>query len=604
MSNRNGNSLAIVALSTVLKYLFNQLRTRTYRVYIRVDPTRLSPRLLRRRAPFATTSSAKYKMDVTITYDEVYALVGMNIPSLEPRPNFERIRKLRRHFENALQRLPCPQSVQHGWKGMAMAQNMYALITTTPFGLPISPGKTPRYVRAALLNEPIGPSPLTQTEQATIDTIFKRRKNYYLSMQNIERACFTALDSSVNDAFKLSNTPGVRGWHAGMTTVNILDQLSSVYGKPTAAALDANDMIFRSPYSAADAPEVLFRRIEDCAEIAMIGNNPYTDKQLVLTAVRLLLTTGLYIWAFEDWDLLAPPDQTWVELQRIIQDAFERRLNATALTAGQQGYAPALPYMLHNAFGALGQTNETDEDDSVDTIATQIAAVTLQSQLTATTAANSSQRHDQAVQALAQQNQLLHANQHQILEQLAALSFNASDAGCGVGRGGRGGGLGFPPPPYIQAPAMQMQATTYQQGYAGRGRGRGQGRGGRMQQPQFSPGNFPQEMAGAFPPPYTSPPPAAYGGHMYGYAPQGGMPPQGGAQAAPYSNVVKKFANWNACYSCGFDIPDGHTSMTCPDHLRKPGHDIYFTRQNAQQYIDAGRNCSTRLRHKTQFPAM
>jgi len=82
------------------------------------------------------------------------------------------------------------------------------------------------------------------------------------------------------------------------------------------------------------------------------------------------------------------------------------------------------------------------------------------------------------------------------------------------------------------------------------------------------------------------------------------MPPQGGTQAAPYLNVVKKFANWNACYSCGFDIPDGHTSMTCPDHLCKPGHDIYFTRQNAQQYIDAGRNCSTRLRHKTQFPAM
>jgi hypothetical protein len=38
--------------------------------------------------------------------------------------------------------------------------------------------------------------------------------------------------------------PGVRGWHAGMTTVTILDQLSSVYGKPTAAALDANGTIF------------------------------------------------------------------------------------------------------------------------------------------------------------------------------------------------------------------------------------------------------------------------------------------------------------------------------------------------------------------------
>ena len=305
-------------------------------------------------------------------------------------------------------------------------------------------------------------------------------------MRNIERACFTALDTSVNDAFKLSNVAGVHGWHAGMSTMVILNQLNTTYGKPTSAALDANDTIFRGPYLAADAPETLFRRMEDCAKVATIGDNPYTDKQLVLATVRHLLTTGLYTRAFEEWDLLAAADQTWIELRRIIQEAFERRLNATAPTAGHQGYAPALPYMLNNAFGALGPSIETDDDDSVDTVATQLAAVTLQSQLTATTAANSSQRNDQAVQLLAQQQHLLHANQHQILEQLAALSFNASDAGQGRRPGG-GRGRGPAPPPYVQAPAMPTQgfAPTYQTGYGGRGRGRGRGRSGRAQQAQF-----------------------------------------------------------------------------------------------------------------------
>ncbi len=546
-------------------------------------------------------------MDATITYDEVYALVGANVPSLEPRPNFDRIRKLRRHFENALQRLPCPQSIQHGWKGMVMAQNMYALLTTTPFRLPSSPGDTPTYIRATLAGEPPDNTPITRTEQATIDLTFARRKHYFLTMKNIERACFTALDSTVNDAFKLSNIAGVRGWHAGMTTVMILDQLTGVYGKPTSAALEANDTLFRSAYSAADAPEVLFRRIEDCAEIATLGDNPYTDKQLITMAVRHLLTTGLYIRAFEDWDELDTPAQTWVELRSIIQDAFERRLNATAPTAGHHGYAPALPYMLNNAFGALGPAAETSDDESVDTIATQIAAVTLQSQLTATTAANSSQRHDQGMQALAQQNQLLHTNQHQILEQLAALSFNASDAGQGIRRGGRGGGRGtYPPVPAVPAVYPPYQ----QQGYGGRGRGRGRGRGGRTQQ-QYAPGGFPttQGMGGVFPPTYAMPPPAGGGGGMYNLPPQGGAPgyaPQGGQQQQerpPYSNIVKRFANWNACYTCGFDIPDGHTSATCQAQ-RKVGHDVNFTRQNAQQYIAAGRNCSTRFRHRNQFPTM
>jgi hypothetical protein len=139
-------------------------------------------------------------------------------------------------------------------------------------------------------------------------------------MQNIERACFTALDASINDALKVSNDPNVRGWHAGMRVIDILDQLSSTYGQPTPSALEANDHIFRSPTSAADAPEVLFRRIEECAEKALLGQNPYTDKQLITNTICLLLTTGLYICAFEDWDQLA----------EMIQEAFQRRLNATA----------------------------------------------------------------------------------------------------------------------------------------------------------------------------------------------------------------------------------------------------------------------------------
>ena len=35
-------------------------------------------------------------------------------------------------------------------------------------------------------------------------------------------------------------------------------------------------------------------------------------------------------------------------------------------------------------------------------------------------------------------------------------------------------------------------------------------------------------------------------------------------------------ANWNACYSCGFDIPDRHTSQACPQHLRNgPRHPLH-----------------------------
>jgi hypothetical protein len=71
--------------------------------------------------------------------------------------------------------------------------------------------------------------------------------------------------------------------------------------------------------------------------------------------------------------------------------------------------------------------------------------------------------------------------------------------------------------------------------------------------PPFNPGGFSPDgtlapPGGRFQPGYANPPPPTAGGqHMYGCAPHGGIPPQGATQAAPYSNVVKRFVNWNTC---------------------------------------------------------
>ncbi len=51
-------------------------------------------------------------------------------------------------------------------------------------------------------------------------------------------------------------------------------------------------------------------------------------------------------------------------------------------------------------------------------------------------------------------------------------------------------------------------------------------------------------------------------------------------------------------------MADGHTSQMCPLQLRKPDHKEYFMRQNAQQYINAGYGCSTKMCHKTVFLTM
>jgi hypothetical protein len=60
---------------------------------------------------------------------------------------------------------------------------------------------------------------------------------------------------------------------------------------------------------------------------------------------------------------------------------------------------------------------------------------------------------------------------------------------------------------------------------------------------------------------------------------------------------TRGITNWNMCYSCGFDIEDGHTSMTCM--FWKVSHQTGFTRENAQQYIAAGHVPCTKGMHKS-----
>jgi hypothetical protein len=205
-----------------------------------------------------------------------------------------------------------------------MAQELYALLTPTAFRLPTNPSPNAVYVQAIINpGDMPDPAPLTHMEQATINTTFTHCKHCFLSMRNIEHACFTTLDLSINNKFKVSDDPAIQGWHARISCIFILDQLLELYCHPTQAILEQNDKVFCSPYLAANAPKFLFLRIKDCAEIALLGQDLYTCCQLINNAIRLLLTTGLYLYPFEEWDCLLPAGQIWIMLHTMIQESFQ-----------------------------------------------------------------------------------------------------------------------------------------------------------------------------------------------------------------------------------------------------------------------------------------
>jgi hypothetical protein len=154
-------------------------------------------------------------MDMLVSYDKEVMLVA-NPPTLAPCPNFTNLRSLRLHIQQALQRLINPQSNVLGWSGLVMSRPMFALLSRSLFCVPTNPGPIPVYngpgtpivnadgspVVNALGNPMFQADPvIDRATQATINAQFVQARNYWLSYQNIKRACYNMLNANINDAF-------------------------------------------------------------------------------------------------------------------------------------------------------------------------------------------------------------------------------------------------------------------------------------------------------------------------------------------------------------------------------------------------------------------
>ena len=145
-------------------------------------------------------------MDHLITYEEAAGFLK-NPPLLAPRPDFAKLRALRKHFITGLTPLVCPQSFIHGWAGIVMDPVMYALLEpTTPFAAVTDPGDFAVYQNF-----------ITGAAIRMTNKVFVRNKNHYLSFININRACFRTLNNNIGDQFKVSNLANMIEWNSSMS---------------------------------------------------------------------------------------------------------------------------------------------------------------------------------------------------------------------------------------------------------------------------------------------------------------------------------------------------------------------------------------------------
>jgi hypothetical protein len=235
---------------------------------------------------------------------------------------------------------------------------------------------------------------------------------------NINHACFRMLDETVPDRYKVSNTPNLTGWNVSVSFQGILNQLMANYGMPNVIVLFNNDTLFRSPFPPTDAPEMLFYCTEQCQEIQIIGQDPYSQTHIINVVVPLLMQSGIFpIREFETWDAML--NKTYPGLKTFIHEAFTRRLTAISLrnTVGSLGYVGNNA----NALAGINSTTvEETDDDNATTVTQAAAAATIGSTLgntygTTGTLASFPAEMTAAIQQLA-------ANQTAIMQQFAAFT--------------------------------------------------------------------------------------------------------------------------------------------------------------------------------------
>jgi hypothetical protein len=274
-------------------------------------------------------------------------------------------------------------------------------------------------------------------------------------------------------------------------------------------------------------------------------------------------------------------------------------------TSGTLGYAPA-----KNMYNVLdyGQDDESTTDGSLNVPPTGVGTEGVSTIGAGPSMANSAV-HSGLLAAITQSiapafNQVVQ-NQTTLQQQIAALSVARSPP---IAQAHPVQQVAFPMQQPFQQMGTQYQGYgrgSYQQqgrgnqsysggrGYIGGRQGRGGGRSrGRQRRPPFA-SMTRHEAAGFHGPHGLFAPPNTMGG-------PGPFAQMTGAQLGTTHSPVKRFANWNACFSCGFDIEDGHTSTTCPLMWRKPNHQESYTRENAASFAMYG-PC-TKGQHKTQFP--
>ena len=496
-----------------------------------------------------------------VTYEEAKAAIG-TLPSMHPEPNFDNRRATYRDLAAKLMTIPSTQATRNGHRGMVEDPVTYAARGEPAWVYPPNPGLRPAFPNHRNVSD---------IEKERIKDTWRVADETYQTINNVHRAAFEAIRVAVPEVYHNNPATGTTDWHINMTLHEIFASLDP-YCRPTTMQIENNDATLMKPYNHTQPIAALFKRFEECRDIAFASKNPYTSRRFEQKFIAHMERTGVYHEAIEKWRAKPEADRTWENLKTYwLEKSLERRNRPTSTMSGA-GYQSQNPYA--NLAGEIDE-DSASLDDSVATITENFSALMTQANEQRDTIARLERELTALKNVTTPAQPPFQAQPPMYAPPPQPYPYYPPPHNAYLAQGGTA--------PYTGPAQQRSGARNRQRGRKGRS-APGRGGYGQFQQQQYG---TPQ-MATQYRQPYG-----------YGAQQQTGAPPAYQQQIrAPFSNKTKKEEGDKFCWSCGYDAD--HDGFHCPRPWAN--HQPGATRYNLRNYLQCGK-WSQKGRHKNVTPS-
>ena len=220
------------------------------------------------------------------------------LPKIEGEPDYHSIHLINKKLAANAATIKTPLGGgRHGYLALCLSPAAYASHSLTAFVPPTNPGATP-------------PMPLRATA-AAVFSIKKRHaeqlrtwEEYNAIMQALKNQFIEAVDEIYLKAIQDRVTE-----YTNVTLYDMLQHLYNNYGKITEDKLEKNRQEMNKAYSVTMTIETVFAQMEDCVDFADAAQSPFSQTQILNTALLLIQKTGVFNKECCKWRKKAPADK-------------------------------------------------------------------------------------------------------------------------------------------------------------------------------------------------------------------------------------------------------------------------------------------------------